>query len=61
MIVLSYIAGGLLCIGWAVLIIMSLSSKSEYDKLEELLISHTTKKKNHSPSEVSTLDQNLPD
>ncbi len=58
MTVLSYIAGGLLCIGWLVLIIISLSSKSEYNKLDELLVSHTTKDRRHGPAKTNTPDQN---
>ena len=54
MIILSYIAGSLLCIGWLVLMIVSLSSKFEYDKLEELLVSHETKDKILNPSETGT-------
>ena len=54
MIILSYIAGSLLCIAWVVLIIMSLSRKSDYDKLDELLVSHEIKDKIHNPSETGT-------
>ena len=54
MIILSYIAAGLLYIGWVVLIIVSLSSKSEYDKLDKPFVSHEIKDKIHNPSEIGT-------
>ena len=49
-----YIGTGLFGIGLLVMITMSLSSKSECDRLEELLASHETKNQNHNPSETVT-------
>ena len=54
MTVLTYIAGGILCIGWVVLIAISLSSKSEYDKLNELFVSPPTKDHHRNSSENGT-------
>ena len=49
-----YIGTGLFGIGLLVMITMSLSSKSECDRLEELLSSNETKNQNHNPSETVT-------
>jgi len=54
--ILAYIAGGLLCIGWVIPIILSLSSKSEYDKLNKLFVRPSSKGQIHNPSETSTLE-----
>ena len=52
MTVVTYIAAVLLIVGWVILIILSLSGKSDYDKLEKLFTSHSSKDQNHYPSET---------
>ena len=55
---LTYVAAGLLFIGWAILIISALSSKSEYDKLNKQFASPSTKDQIYNPSETSTPKSN---